>query len=430
MAAFQSVIGNRRLSILRGWRRWALIGFLVVAISAVVLGAVRLTHPAPQIPTTEVKRGLFTDYLRLRAQLLALKSVTLTAPMEAGINLQILKLVKNGDQVKPGDVVVQFDASKLEQTLDQKRSALKQAEAETGQTSAQARSTEEQDKTDLIEADYDVERASLEASKQEILSKIQGAEDRLALADAEQRLKQTEQRLKSHQDDAAVDLEEQKQKRDKALFDVRQAERQIALLTVRAPIGGLVTLLPNWRAGGFLGSVPDYKQGDQAWPGAGIAELPVLSTLEVEARVDEVDRGRVQVGLPVTVRVDAVPDKEFQGQVSVISALAKIDFQSGWPFSRNFDLRVRLQEVDPRLRPGMSASVRVAVDHVPNAILIPAEASFQKGGATVAYVLKGPKFEERPIEVARKSEGQLAVARGLEAGEKVALKDPTEGKRD
>jgi len=134
--------------------------------------------------------------------------------------------------------------------------------------------------------------------------------------------------------------------------------------------------------------------------------------------------------LPVTVRVDAVPDKEFQGNLAEISALAKIDFQAGWPFPRNFDLRVKLPQLDPRLRPGMSATVRAAVDHLQDAILIPTEASFQKGGQTVSYVLKGSKFEERAIEVARKSEGQLAVAKGLEPGEKVALKDPTEGKRD
>src|SRR5271157_417490 len=421
---------NRRSPILRGWSKWALVAFLVAAIGAISLGAVRLSHATPQTPTVEVKRGLFTDYLQLRGQLLALKSVTVTAPLQAGTDLQILKLVKNGSQVKPGDVVVEFDATKLQQTARQKQSELKQAEGEIEQTRAQANLTEEQDKTDLMKARYDVERAKLEASKQEILSKIEGEEDQLALADAQQKVQQAEQKLKSDQADAAADLEGKKQKKNKALYDMQLAEKQITLLAVKAPIAGLVTMLPNWRASGPFDNGPDFKQGDQAWPGAGIAELPDLSTLEADARVDEVDRGRLQVGLPVTVRVEALPDKEFQGNLAEISALAKIDFQAGWPFPRNFDLRVKLPQIDSRLRPGMSATVRAAVDHLPDAILIPVEASFQKGGQTVAYVLKGSKFEERAIEVARKSEGQLAVAKGLEPGEKVALKDPTEGKRD
>jgi len=418
---------TRRSKILRGWRKYALVGFVAGAMVAITTGAVRLSHATPQIPTAEVKRGLFTDYLQLRGQLLALKSVTVTAPLQAGNDLQILKLVKNGSMVNPGDVVVEFDATKLQQTARQKQSDLKQAQEAIDQIQAQDRLTEEQDKTDLTKARYDVERAKLDASKAEILSKIDGEENKLALADAEQKLTQAEQKLKSDQADAAADLKDKEETRDKAQYDMQLAEKQITLLQVKAPIGGLVTLMSNWRASTDFENGPDFKEGDQAWPGAGIAELPDLSTLEGDARVDEVDRGRLQVGLPVTVRVDAVPDKEFEGRLDTISALAKIDFQAGWPFPRNFDVRVKLSQLDSRLRPGMSATVRAAVDHIPNAILIPSEAAFQKGGQTVAYVLKGSKFEERAIEVARKSEGQLDVARGLEPGEKVALKDPTGG---
>jgi multidrug efflux pump subunit AcrA (membrane-fusion protein) len=73
----------------------------------------------------------------------------------------------------------------------------------------------------------------------------------------------------------------------------------------------------------------------------------------------------------------------------------------------------------------MSATARIAVERVPNVILIPAEASFQKKGRSVAYVLNGAVFSERIIEITRRSGGQLWIAKGLNPGEKVALKDPT-----
>jgi multidrug efflux pump subunit AcrA (membrane-fusion protein) len=73
----------------------------------------------------------------------------------------------------------------------------------------------------------------------------------------------------------------------------------------------------------------------------------------------------------------------------------------------------------------MSATARIAVERVPNVILIPAEASFQKKGRNVAYVLNGTVFAERVIEITRRSGGQLWIAKGLNPGEKVALKDPT-----
>jgi hypothetical protein len=67
----------------------------------------------------------------------------------------------------------------------------------------------------------------------------------------------------------------------------------------------------------------------------------------------------------------------------------------------------------------------VAVEKLPDSILIPAEATFQKGGKTVAYVLSGSSFREREIVVAKRGESQVSMARGLEPGEKVALKDAT-----
>jgi multidrug efflux pump subunit AcrA (membrane-fusion protein) len=73
----------------------------------------------------------------------------------------------------------------------------------------------------------------------------------------------------------------------------------------------------------------------------------------------------------------------------------------------------------------MSATFRIEVERFPDAIVIPAEAVFDKGGRVVAYVLAGNRFEERAIDVARRAEGRIMVARGLKPGERLALKDPT-----
>ncbi len=198
------------------------------------------------------------------------------------------------------------------------------------------------------------------------------------------------------------------------------------MLTLRAPSDGLVTLMMNWRAGGPFGGGVEFKEGDRAWSGAGIVELPDLSTLQFSARVDEIDRGRVKVEDSAVIRVDALPDRQFNARVARISPLASTDFSAGWPFPRNFRMELALQQSDSRLRPGMSANVRIAVERMPNSILIPAEAAFLKSGRSVAYVRHGSAFEERSIEVARRSEGQLAVAKGLNPGETVATRDTTE----
>jgi len=415
-----------KLKAVRGPQKWGLIALAVVVISSVTWGAVKYTRQGTSVATAEVKVGEFVDHLQIRGELKPLKSKIVTAPSTSGSDVQIVKLVKNGDVVKTGEVIVQFDVTTLQRTLDENRSLLKQAEGEIVQTRAQGRLTEEQDQTDLLKARYDVERAKLEVSKQEIVSQIEGEEAKAKLADAEQVMRQAEQKVKSDKSGSEADVQGKIEKREKALFDVQKAERQIAALTVKAPGDGMVTLMPNWRAGGFFSdNAPEFKEGDRAWPGAAIAELPDLSTLRVTAHVDETDRGRLSLGQTATVRVDAVPDKELSGRVTDISTIAKMDFSSGWPPKKNFDLTLQLAQMDPRLRPGMSATLRIAVERFPNSILIPAKAAFSKQGRMVAYVLHGSTFEERAIEVSRRSAEEVVVTKGLARGEQVALKDPT-----
>lgn len=411
----------------RMWRTRRRSVLLIVAVGAVggSLLAARLTRSAPAIAVAEAGTGDFVDYLQLRGSLKALKSVVLTAPSSAG-ELQIIRLVKNGTLVKKGDLIAQFDTNNLEMRLLQQRTELRQAESEIERVRAQGRMQEEQIKTDLMQARYNVERARLEASKQEILSQIEGAKSKLDLATAEQRLKEIEKKIDTERIKVAADLASQVQRREKAANEVREAENRLEALTLKAPVDGMVNLLPNFRArqGFGGGSTPEFKEGDRAWPGAAIVELPDMSEIHSVAKLEEIDRGRVQLGQIATMRVDAIPERDFTGRVVVISPLAKPD-HTMWPPQRNFDLEVQLDQIDTRLRPGMSASLRIAVERLPNAVIIPAETVFQKAGRTVVYVLKGPRFEEREIVVARRSGDQVAVAGGVHGGEKLARRDPT-----
>jgi co-chaperonin GroES (HSP10) len=65
------------------------------------------------------------------------------------------------------------------------------------------------------------------------------------------------------------------------------------------------------------------------------------------------------------------------------------------------------------------------VEKIAKAITIPAQSSFQKSGRTVVYVAHGANFEEKEIEIAKRSGDQILVSKGLLAGDRVALKDPS-----
>jgi multidrug efflux pump subunit AcrA (membrane-fusion protein) len=92
---------------------------------------------------------------------------------------------------------------------------------------------------------------------------------------------------------------------------------------------------------------------------------------------------------------------------------------------------IKLLQSDPRLRGGMSASIRIVIDRVPGSLLLPAKALFDRAGKTVAYVRTRRGFERRFVEVSRRGRDEAAIAGGLKAGDRVALEDPalSEGAR-
>jgi hypothetical protein len=384
---------------------------------------------APNVATAEVTRGDFIEIVETRGDIKPFRSAVVTAPYQAG-ELQILKLAPSGTVVKKGDVVADFDALTLRRTLQDKQSELRQAQAERDQTKEQAKIDAEQERTAVLKADYDVRRAMLDQGDPDVMSQAEVERRKLSLADAEQRLAEAKATDAANRRSAGTDASSRERRIAKIQADIANAEKALSSLQVVAPGDGTVNVMPNYRNSSPMGPAQEFRAGDRAWPGAQILELPDLSSVYLTARIDESDRGQLKVGQTATVRVDAVPDRDYQAAVADISVLARVDFSSGWPPAKNFDLRMTISDADARLRPGMSAVARIAVGKIPDMLLVPAGAVFPAEGRLVVYVRRGRSFVELPVEVVRRGREQVAVKADLAPGDRVALVKPTEpGKR-
>jgi multidrug efflux pump subunit AcrA (membrane-fusion protein) len=175
----------------------------------------------------------------------------------------------------------------------------------------------------------------------------------------------------------------------------------------------------------MFGGQQDFQEGDRAWPGAAILELPDLSSVHLEARLDESDRGRLQPRQDATVRIEAIPGAEFKARLDSISVLAKVDFTSGWPPAKNFDLNLVFLDVDAKMRPGMTAVARIATERVPDVVLAPAEAIFQRDGAPVVYKLDGSMFVETPVTLRKRGKEQAIIDKGVGPGDRIATRRPS-----
>ncbi|HWP99041.1 MAG TPA: efflux RND transporter periplasmic adaptor subunit [Vicinamibacterales bacterium] len=393
-----------------------------LAATLVAVAAAVSRQAPPEVPTAAVTRGEFVDYIQVRGEIRPLRSVTLTAPSQAG-DLLIVRLARDGSTVRAGGVVVEFDGLALRRTVEEKRTELRQAEAEIEEALARLRIVEEQNRTALLKARYDVERASLDLGDPELVPRLDYERAKLALADARHRLAEAERKAASDRAAAQADLASRRRKREKIQQDLARAERSLATLVLRAPVAGLVNVLPNFRSG-TIGSPQPFREGDRAWAGAAIVELPDLSAMHLLARLDEIDRARVRLGQKAVVRVDALPDRELSARVAEISLLTKVDFSAGWPPAANFDIKLAIDHPDPRLRPGMSATARIVLDRRPGVLLAPAQAVFTIDGRPTVYRLAGTRFEARRIEVAARNREHVLVRGGLDAGDRVALRPP------
>ena len=196
-------------------------------------------------------------------------------------------------------------------------------------------------------------------------------------------------------------------------------------MKVTSPIAGLVTIKGNEDASGgfwYPGMVfPDYKAGDQVYPGRAIIEVLDLEHMQVAAKITESDRGNVSAGQTARITVDLDPGVVYQGKLKSIAGLAS----GSWitDNSRSFDATFDFDNPDSRLRPGGGAQVVVQGSSLADKLFVPRQCIFEKNGKLVVYVRQGSIFEPREIKITSQSESR-AVIEGLAEGTEIALLDP------
>ena len=378
-----------------------------------------------EVPVARVRRAEFIISVRTRGEVRSVRSIVLSAPQVP--DPRIVRLAESGKPIHKGDVVVEFDAAQQEQNYLERSTSVRTVDSEIVQTKASHRITNEMDGMNLMTSGYNLQRAELEASKAEILSEIEGAKNRIEVGISKGQLAQVKATINAHKTNQEADVQRLQQKKDKTLRDMDRTKGYLGKMVVRAPIDGVLNVVPNARTQGSFGSsAPPFKEGDRAWTGAAIAEIPDLSEMRVELKLDEVDRGKMKLGQQLRARVDAVPEKEFRAELDWISPIAALLYRGMGMTEKIFPARATLKNLDPRLRPGMSATAEIIIESQPGMLLIPVRASFVNKGKPAVYVQKGQNFQLRAIEVGKRNDTDIVVLKGLREGETVALENPAE----
>ncbi len=419
----QQRIGQVPQNRVRRFLSWAV--FLGLATGGGIYAYRLAGRTVVEIPTARVRKAEFVVAVKTRGEIRSTRSVILAAPQVP--SPKITRLAESGKVVQAGDVVVEFDAAQQEQLYLDRSTSVRTVDSEIVQLKATHRITDEADQMNMMTTEYNVLRAKLEASKASVVSEIEGAKSRIDVGISEGDLGQQKVVVGSHKISQQADLQRLEQKKDKTVRDQERAKSYLSMMVLRAPIAGVVNILPNFRASGSFGSSPPaFKEGDPAWTGAAIAEIPGLTSMRIELKLDEVDRGKLQIGQMVRIRVDALPQKELNAELDWISPIAAITFRGMGMTEKTFPARATLRNLDSRLRPGMSGSAEIIIESASNAILIPARASFVNKGKPSVWVQRGAGFEIRQIAVGKRNETDIVVTSGLREGETIYLENPIE----
>jgi len=403
------------------------IGLASIALAA--WGGVRLYRVTnatieTTVPTTAVKRGDVTFAVYARGEFQGGNSLMLTAPMAGGGDMSITSLRAPGELVKQGDVVVQFDTTDQLYKLKEAQADLAEAEQKVIQAQAQMQAKEEEDNYLLIKARSDLKQAELEARKNPVVSGIQAKQNDLAVQGAQATLDQLTRDLANRKATAQAGVEIQNAVVAKSKVQIETAQKNIEMMTVRAPRDGYVNVQSNTNANFITQGMvlPMWQVGDTIRAGMAVAQLPDMKNWEATARIAEADRGHLALHQPVLITAVALPEHPYHGTISDLGGTA------GPMWERRFECKISVDDPSPELRPGMTANIVITAETLKNSLWIPAQALFESDGRTYVYA-RTPEggFTTADVKLVRRSESQVVIT-GANEGQFVALARPDQKK--
>jgi HlyD family secretion protein len=295
--------------------------------------------------------------------------------------------LREGDRVRSGQVVARIDAVPATSERDAARALVRAAEAERAAARARAedatkalvRGRELRQEGLLPLADFDVLQAAADA------------------ADA--------------QTDAAARRVAQ------ARAQLARAADLVGKTEILSPLDGVVTRLPV-REGEMV------VIGIQNMPGTTIMTISDLSEINAEVKVAEAEILNVGVGQPAAVTLEALPRREFAGEVVEVGASALPVVGTG-AAAREFRVKVRVKDPEEGLRPGLTCDAEILVGESKDALTVPLQAVVLRGEpgreATGVFAVDGKEARFVPVEAGMIGGLEIEVKSGLEEGREIVV---------
>lgn len=369
---------------------WVVIGAAVV-LAVIVYVSIRSSQKEKVLVQTDIvqRKDVLKSTVTASGEIRAKKSVNLQSEI-SGIITELP--VREGDTVKKGNVLLkidpiqtdsemiaaraQYDASTAdargqefeilnaennlmrdEASLRSARSEMEQAENNYSRAQSSFKRQQQLFEDGLISRDtYETEQNNLKSAKSRL--DVQKA----SVTQIENQINIARNNISKMRTSLAASSARAKQ----AAANLAKADDQSKKSTVASPMDGVITQLKK-------------EKGERAVPGmmtnpeATIMIISDMSTIQAQLKVDETDIVNLSLGDLATIKVDALPDSVFQGEVTEIGN-SPIDSASSSQEAKDFKVIITLNQPSPMLRPGMSCTGEITTDTKKNVLAIPIQA--------------------------------------------------------
>ncbi len=362
----------------KNWGLWT-----TVAIAIIAAAGIALKPRAFEVQTTSVVTSYPSQqYAQLTASGYVVAQRRAAVASKATGRLIWLN-VREGSQVKQGEIIARLDASDVQAAMASVQASIRQAEAGVAQSNVE-----------LVNAESDLKRSQgLNA---------QGFISAQAMEAAQKRVNAAKAAMASAQANVAV---------AKSQLKVQQVNQDFT--EIRAPFDGIV-LVKNANIGDIITPFSSAAGAQGA-----VVTMADMTTLEVEADVSESNLAKAKIGLPVEITLDALPDMRFRGNVAGI--VPTVDRAKATVMTK-----IRFEKLDPRILPEMSAKVTILSQAANDAdqkpvLTVNPKAIVERQGKKLVFRIKEDTVEAISVTTARKIGDNLEITGELKSGDKLVL---------
>ena len=389
--------------------RW-LVGMTAIA-AAVILFASLSRDPAVPVRAVTAQRGTIRSVVSTNGKVEPLQNFETHAPIGTTVNKLF---VREGDHVKKGQLLVQLNDAKARSQAAQAKAQGVAAEADF--SAVQSGGIREE----VLTVESQIVKARTERdTAQRNLDALRRLQQQNAASSGE--IKNAEDQLNRAQADLNLLLEKQKSRysqpeitrvealKSEARAAYVAAEDVLNQLNIRAPFDGIVYSLP-------------IMQGAYLNPGDLVLQEADLSKVRVRAFVDEPDVGRLAPGDKIEVTWDALPERTWEGTVSVIPSVIKLHG------TRNVgETTCVVDNRDFKLLPNVNVGVTIITTEHRDVLTVPREAVHQDDSKAYVYQIVNNELHRRYVQTSISNLTQVEVTGGLSENAQIAL-GPTNSK--